>query len=79
MKKKVWEYIITDCSKYGGPLTLCCDKPYPKGGILFRGDTATVFSTYQRARRAIKRTSRYVKKQNYNWEAWNFKPMRLER
>jgi hypothetical protein len=47
---------------------------YLQEGVLWFGGRATLFSTYQAARNAVRRTKTYAKKNKYPWVWWDKKP-----
>lgn len=62
--KKKSEYIIVGKS---GVYELCFNPDQLRGGVLYYGRVASVFS-YSRATRAIERSTMYAKRENLDWD-----------
>ncbi len=73
-KRRKHQYIVKG---QRGLLELCYGDDNPRGGVLMYGDVATVFPSWESAKRAIDRSARYSKAKGFNWECWRFGIVRL--
>lgn len=82
MKARAWGGFIVIC---GGAIMRIHaeEKGTPPGGVLVFGDSATLFRTRGRARKAVERTVRYAREHGFPWPildetAVTIRPVRAE-
>jgi len=46
--------------------------------VLMHGDVATLFPSYDSARNAIRRSTRYAKRRNYSWDCHLLRIVRVQ-
>lgn len=80
-RDQILGYVVQGHEPHGRVMELFCGSDeygdYGRGGVLLRGDNATLFPTRHQARHAILRTKAYEKRKGCSWDTWALRPVRL--